>query len=132
MNKGSCFRKPFGRERVNESLKLLQSAEKYFCPTFSSFLANLSWKKSFLFRTEILGLLVNTLTANYEYCRNKSDNLPLPVPIQLSVKLMTFSWFFIAFFESTLNFEHFKQKISLIAQLFLKLYTPQRRVYLNA
>ena len=35
MDKRSCFRKPFRSERVNESQKLLKSAEKYFYPTFS-------------------------------------------------------------------------------------------------
>ena len=53
------FLKTFGSERVNESQKLLKSAEKYFYPTFSSSWAKLSWKNSFLVRWEILGLLVN-------------------------------------------------------------------------
>ena len=33
----------------------------------------------------------NTLTANYEYSRSNTDNLPLPVQMQLSEKLETFS-----------------------------------------
>ena len=45
--------------------------------------------------------------------------------MQLSSKLMTFSRSFIAFFDSALNFEHFEKKISLIAQVFLKLLTPK-------
>ena len=69
--------------------------------------------------------MFNTLTANYEYSRNHTDDLPLPVQMQLSGKLKIFSRFFIGFFESTLNFEHFGKKISLIAQVFLKLYTPK-------
>ena len=85
----------------------------------------MSEEKLVSLRSEILRLLVNTLTANYEYCRNNTDNLPLPVQMQLSGKLKIFSQFFIAFFESTLNFEHFEKKISLIAQVFLKLYTPK-------
>ena len=35
-NKAS-FRKPFSSERVNDSQKLLKSAERYFDSTFSSF-----------------------------------------------------------------------------------------------
>ena len=42
--------------------------------------------------------------------------------MQLSEKLETF---FIAFLESALNFEHFEKKMSLIAQVFLKLLTPK-------
>ena len=69
--------------------------------------------------------LFNTLAASYEYCRNSTDNLPLPVQTQLSEKLITFSWFFIAFFQSALNFAHLEKKISLIAQVFLNLLTPK-------
>ena len=65
------------------------------------------------------------MTANYEYSRSNRGNLPLPIQMQLSEKLKAFSQFFIAFLESTLNFEHLKKKISLIAQVFLKLYTPK-------
>ena len=64
MHKRSCFWKPFGSERVNESLKLLKSAEKYLYPTFSSFSAKLSYEKLFLIRSEISRQIVNTLTAN--------------------------------------------------------------------
>ena len=69
--------------------------------------------------------MVNTLTANYEYSRSNTDNLPLPVQVQLSEKLKTFYQFFIAFSESALNFEHFEKKMSLTAQAFLKLLTPK-------
>ena len=79
----ACFWKPFRSERLNESQKLLKSAEKYFYPTFPSFWAKLSQKKLFLIRSEILGLLANTLTANYEYSRSNRENLPLVIQIQL-------------------------------------------------
>ena len=46
---------------------------------------------------------INMLTANYEYSRSNSENLPLPVQMQLSEKPKTF-------LESTLNFEHFEKK----------------------
>ena len=62
------------------------------------------------------------LTANYEYSRSNKENLPLPIQMQLSEKRKTFCEFSIAFFEST--FEHF-EKVSLIAQVFLKLLTPK-------
>ena len=32
-----------------------------------------------LVRSEIFGLLVYTLTANYEYSRSNRENLPLPI-----------------------------------------------------
>ena len=123
MHNRSCFWKHFGSECVNESLKLLKCAGKYFYPTFSSFFTNLSEKKSFSVRSEILGLLPNTLTTNYEYYHNNTDNLPLPLQMQLSGKLNRFSRTFIAFSDSASNFEHFQKKITLITPVFLKLYT---------
>ena len=69
--------KPFGSERVNESKKFQKSAEKYFYPTFSSFWVKLSLIKLFLIRSEIVGLLLNTLNANYEYSRSYRENLQL-------------------------------------------------------
>ena len=32
-----------------------------------------------LVRSEIFGLLVNTLTSNYEYSRSNRENLPVPI-----------------------------------------------------
>ena len=57
-----------------------------------------------------------------EYSHTNRENLPLPIQRQLSEKLKYFSKFFTAFLECTLNLEHFK-KLSLIAQVFLKLLT---------
>ena len=43
--------------------------------------------KSFLVKSEILGLLFNTLTANNEYSRSNKENLTLPIPMKLSEKI---------------------------------------------
>ena len=45
MHNRACFSKSFGRERVNESQKLQQYAEKNFYPTFWSLWAKLSLEK---------------------------------------------------------------------------------------
>ena len=45
--------------------------------------------------------------------------------MQLPKNLKTFSGFFIAFFESALNSEHFEKKISFRTQVFLRLLTPK-------
>ena len=65
----------------------------------------------------------STSTTNYEYSRTNRENLPLPIRIQLSEKLKAFSQIFVAFLEYTLNLEHFEKKMSLTAQVFLKLLT---------
>ena len=43
MDNRAFFWKAFGSERVNSSQKLLESAEKYFYPTFSAFWSQLSF-----------------------------------------------------------------------------------------
>ena len=48
--------------------------------------------------------------------------------MHLSQKQKTFSQFFCAFLEFTLNFEHFQNKMILIAYVFLKLRTPKEVV----
>ena len=50
------------------------------------------------------------MTADYEYFCSNSENLPLPIQMQLSKKPKTICAFFIAYLESTLNFEHFGKK----------------------
>ena len=71
-----------------------------------------------------LRLFVNTLTDNDKYCLLYRDNLTQPIQILLSEKQNTFSQFFSAFLKSTLNFEHFQKKMTLIADVFPKLPSP--------
>ena len=75
---------------------------------------------------KILGLFVNTLTDDDKYCLLYRDNLTQPIQIQLSQKQKTFSEFFSAFLKSTLNFEHFQKKMTLIADVFPKLPSPKK------
>ena len=95
---------------ISESQKLLKSPEKYFYPTFSSFSGKWSQKKSFLVKSENLGVLVNTMTANYEYFCSNRENLLLPIQMQLSERSKLFCCFFIVFLEFRLNFERFEKK----------------------
>ena len=59
---------------------------------------------------EILGIFVNTLTADGKYPVPGSENLQLPIQMQLSEKQKTFSEFFVPFLESKSNFKHFQKK----------------------
>ena len=49
------------------------------------------------------------MTANFEYSRTNRENLAVPIQMQLYEKRKTFCQFFIAYLESTLNFEHFEK-----------------------
>ena len=74
---------------------------------------------------KILGLFVNTLTDNDKYCLLYRDDLTQPIQILLSQKQKTFSEFFSVFLKSTLTFEHFQKKMTLITDVFPKLPSPK-------
>ena len=69
---------------------------------------------------KILGLFVNLLTEDGKYSLLDRDNLKQPIQTLLSLKQKNFSRFFSAFLKSTLNFEHFQTKMTLIADVFPK------------
>ena len=67
-------------------------------------------KKLLLVKSEILGLLVNTFTADDKYSRHNIDNFSEQVEMQLSQNLKSFSGFFIKFQKSTSNCDYFEEK----------------------
>ena len=77
---------------------------------------------------KILGLFVNTLSEDERYCLLHKDNLLQPIQILLSQKQKTFSEFFSPFLKSTLNFERFQKKMTLIADVFPKLPSPKKLI----
>ena len=68
---------------------------------------------SLLVLVEILGVYVNTFTANAKYPVQDCENLQLKIQIQLSEKRKIFSESFVPFLESTSNFKHFGKKDDL-------------------
>ena len=66
------------------------------------------WKKSLLVICKILGLFVNTLTADDKDSFLNRDNLTQPIQMQLSQKQKNFSQFFFAVLKSKLYFEDFQ------------------------
>ena len=73
----------------------------------------------------ILSLFVNTLSEDDKYSLLYRDNLMELIQILLSQKQKTFSEFSSPFSKSTLNFEHFQKKMTLIANGFPKLPSPK-------
>ena len=65
---------------------------------------------SALVRSKILGLFLNTLTAEYTYSRRNMETFTQQFQTPLSLKQKTLSGFFIAFLKSTWNGEHFQKK----------------------
>ena len=58
--------------------------------------------------SEILEVIVNTLTADDKYPVQDCKNLPLEIQMQLSEKKI--SQFFVPFLQSTSNFKHLEKK----------------------
>ena len=85
---------------------------------------NWLWK-CLLVICEILGVFVNTLTADDKYNLGNCANLQFPITMQLSKKLKTFSQFFVPYLEFTSNFKHFEQKMIFIGNVFPQLLTVE-------
>ena len=92
----------------------------------------MSWKKSVLVSSKILGLFVNTLTAEYMYSGRNMQTLTQQVQTPLSLKQKTFSGFFIAFLKSTSNGEHFQKKGEYSSLSISELIDSKRGGYLSA
>ena len=92
----------------------------------------LSWKKSALVISKILGLFVNTLTAEYKYCGRNMQTFTQQVQTPLSLKQKTFSRFFIAFLKSTWNGEHFQEKGESSSLSISEIIDSKRGGYLSA
>ena len=92
----------------------------------------MSWKKSALVRSKILGLFVNTLTAESTYSHRNMPTLTQQVKTPLSSKQKTFSGFFIAFPKSTWNGEHFQKKGESFSLSISEIIDSKRGGYLSA
>ena len=111
---------------------MLKSARRYYYPIFPWIWDKLSWKKSALIRSKILGLFVNTLTAEFTYSRRNMETFMQKVQTPLSLKQSTFSRSFIAFLKSTWNGEHFQKKGESSSLSISDIIDSKRGGYLSA
>ena len=87
---------------------------------------------SALVRSKILGLFVNTFTAESTYSRRKMQTFTQQVQTPLSLKQKTFSGFFITFLKSTWNGEHFQKKGESSSLSISDIIDSKRGGYLSA
>ena len=85
-----------------------------------------------LVRSKILGLFVNTLTAEYTYSGRNMQTLTQQVHTKLSLKQKSFSAFFIAFVKFTWNGEHFQKKGESSSLSISEIIDSKRGGYLSA
>ena len=110
MSKRFLCRGTFDKQHGKRAQELLKSASQHFHLIHWSLPSQLSREKSLLYRWKILGLLINTLAADEKYHVLNTENLTIPIQMQLSQKQNTFDEFLAAFWKSTLNFKHFQTK----------------------
>ena len=126
------FRTAFGKQPVNGYQTLLNSARHYYYPIFRWIWNKFSWKRSALVRSILLGLFVNTLTAEYKYSGRNMQTFAQQVQTLLPLKQKIFSRFFIAFLKSTWNLEQFQKKGESSSWSISEIIDSKRGGYLSA
>ena len=117
------MREPLDKQHGKSAQALLKYVPKHLYNIHWSLPSQLSWKASLLLACQIFGLLVNTLPGDKKNPLLKTDNLTIPIHMQLSQKHITCSQFFAAFLKSRRSFEQFEKKDVLITFATLKLGT---------
>ena len=95
----SYLRTASGNQHVNGLQTLLKSARHNYYPIFPWIWDKQSLRKSILVRSKILGVFVNTLTAEYKYSRRNIKTFAQQVQTRLSLKQKTFSGFLLRFWN---------------------------------
>ena len=81
-----CFRTPFPSKRIHGSQTLLEPPLQHFHHNFPLIYGKLSWKKSPLVRSDILGQFGNTFTADRMYSCHRSEKLTEQIQTLVSEK----------------------------------------------
>ena len=92
----------------------------------------MSWKESALVISKILGLFVNTLTAEYMYSGRNMQSFTQQVSDAIISKTKDFFWIFFAFLKSTWNGEHFQKKGESSCLSISEVIDSKRGGYLSA
>ena len=91
----------------------------------------MKWRKSAIFKFEILGLIVNRLTADDKYSRPNIQNLTQELQTTISQKQKTFSGIFITYLQSIRNSEAFAKKIESASLSISEIIDAEKSCYLN-
>ena len=127
----SCFRTPFGNQRVNGFQTPLKVARHHYYPLFPWIPVELSWKKTALLWSKILRLFANTLTADDKYSCRYMQNFLQQSQTPLSQKQKTFSGIFNAFLKCAKNLEHFEKKNECPGLIISESIVTERGCYWN-
>ena len=113
MSKTVHFRTFFDSQHVKVCQALQRSAPQHFYRISASVFKKITPKISLIVICEILGLFVNTLTGDDNYCFRNKEHLRQPIQMQLPKKQKPFSEFFTTFLNFKSKFEHLEKKDDL-------------------
>ena len=91
----------------------------------------MKWRKYALFKFEILGLIVNRLTADDKYSRRNIQNLIQELQTAISQKQKTFPRIFITYLKSISNSEAFAKKVESAGLNICEIIDAEKSGYLN-
>ena len=91
----------------------------------------MKWRKSALFKFEILGLIVNRLTPDDKYSRRNTQNLTQELQTAISQKQKTFSGIFITYLKSITNSKALVKKVESASLSIFLIIDAGKSGYLN-
>ena len=91
----------------------------------------MKWRKSALFKFEILGLIIKRLTADDKYSRCNIQNLTQELQTAISQKQKTFSGIFITYLKSITNSKAFVKKVESASLSICEIIDAEKSGYLN-
>ena len=127
----SCFRTPFGNQRLNGFQTPLKVGRHHYYPLFPWISGKLIWKKTALLWSKILRLFANTLTADDKYSCRYMQNFLQQIQTLLYQKRKTLSRFFIAFLKCAWNLETFEKKDECPSLIISEIIVLERVCYWN-
>ena len=115
----------FDSQHVQRLQTLVKSSWEHFYQIYSSLWGEMIWKRYPWLKFVIIGLFVNTWTADYKYLVTDFENLSFPIQIQLSSKRKNFLSFLFHLWNLHQILNIFKTKEIVIGNVFPKLATFQ-------
>ena len=121
MFKKCRFRRHFDKQHGKRFETLLKYARQHFYRVYWLLWRKLCWKKPLLAIFKILGLFVNTLTADGKSSVLNRDDVTQPLQIQFSNKQKSLLNFFVHPSNIDLNFNILRTIMTITAYIFPKL-----------
>ena len=125
MPKSSSFKTPSCSQRVHRSQTLLKSARRHFYPNLPLIQDELSWKTYLWIRSKMLGLFLNTSTADHMYSAHSWEKIRQKFKRNYLKNQKQFLKVLLPFWNLHEILHIKKKNITLTGQIFWKLLTTK-------